>query len=111
MSGSLAASAQGVIVLCNIASGERLPIVTGIQLKQPSAAMPRAPSGLCLRLLAVLIPLGLGACADTLSSDETTSSATLQRQYDKTLTNSERKAVISDLQSATAKMPDKEAGN
>jgi hypothetical protein len=52
--------------------------------------MPRAPSGLCLRLLAVLILLGLGACADTLSSDETTSSATLQRQYDKTLTKSER---------------------
>jgi hypothetical protein len=73
--------------------------------------MRYAPSGLCLRLLAVLIPLGLSACADTLTSDETTTSATLQRQYDKTLTQSERKAVISDLQSATAKAPDMEAGN
>ena len=73
--------------------------------------MPRAPSGLCLRLLALLLPLGLGACADTMSSGETTSSATLQRQYDKTLTQTERKAVISDLQSATAKQKTEESAN
>jgi hypothetical protein len=73
--------------------------------------MPRAPSGLCLRLLAVLIPLGLSACADTLTSEEATSSATLQRDYDKTLTRTEQKAVITDLQSATAKKPDPEAAD
>jgi hypothetical protein len=88
-----------------------LPIVTGNQIKPPSDTMLRAPSGLCLRLLAVLIPLGLGGCADTLTSDETTSSATLQREYDKTLTKSEQKAVISDLQSATTKKQGQEAGN
>jgi hypothetical protein len=60
-------------------------------------------SGLYLRLLAVLLPLALGGCADALSSKETASSVTLQRQYDKTLTKTEREAVISDLQSATAK--------
>jgi hypothetical protein len=85
-----------------------LPIVTGNQLKH---VMRHAPYGLCLRLLAVLIPLGLGACADTLTSEETTSSATLQRQYDKTLTKSERSAVISDLQNATAKTPTEEDAN
>lgn len=56
-----------------------------------------------LRLLALAVPLGLCACADTLRSDETTSNATLRRQYDKTLTKSEREAAISDLQGATAK--------
>ena len=76
-----------------------------------TAIMPHAPSGLCLRLLAILIPLGLSACADTLTSQETTSSATLQRQYDKTLTKSEQKAVISDLQSATDKKQAAESGN
>jgi hypothetical protein len=76
-----------------------------------TAIMPHAPSGLCLRLLAILIPLGLSACADTLTSQETTSSATLQRQYDKTLTKSEQKAVISDLQSATDKKQGAKSGN
>ena len=71
--------------------------------------MPRMLPGLALRLLAVLLPLGLGACADTLTSKETTSSTTLQRDYDKTLTKSEKKAVIDDLQSATAKQPAGEA--
>lgn len=56
-----------------------------------------------LRLFALAVPLGLPACADTLRSDETTSNATLRRQYDKTLTKSEREAAISDLQGATAK--------
>lgn len=97
----LAASAPRVIVLCNIPSGARFPIVTGKQLETASDLMPL--SGLCLRLLALLLPLALGACADALSSKETASSATLQRQYDKTLTKTEREAVISDLQGATAK--------
>ena len=65
--------------------------------------MPRLLPGLSLRLLAVLLPLGLSACADTLTSKETTSSTTLQRDYDKTLTKAEQKAVITDLQSATTK--------
>jgi hypothetical protein len=73
--------------------------------------MSRAPSRLWLCLIALLLPLGLGACADTVSSGETTSSATLQRQYDKTLTQTERKAVISDLQSATAKQKSPETEN
>jgi len=65
--------------------------------------MPRMLPGLSLRLLAVLLTLGLGACADTLTSEETTSSTTLQRDYDKTLTKAEQKAVISDLQNATTR--------
>jgi hypothetical protein len=64
---------------------------------------------LSLRLLAVLLPLGLAACADTLTSKETASSATLQRDYDKTLTKAEQKAVIDDMRSSTAKQEDGEA--
>jgi hypothetical protein len=71
--------------------------------------MPRMLPGLALRLLVVLLPLGLGACADTLTSKETTSSTTLQRDYDKTLTKSEKQAVIDDLQNATAKQQAGEA--
>jgi len=73
--------------------------------------MPRMLPGLALRLLAVLLPLGLGACADTLTSKETTSSTTLQRDYDKTLTKAEQKAVIDDMQSATAKKEGAEASD
>ena len=71
--------------------------------------MPRTLPGLSLRLLAILIPLGLGACAETLTSKETTSATTLQRDYDKTLTKSEKQTVISDLQNATAKQQAGEA--
>ncbi len=60
---------------------------------------------------AILLPLALAACADTLTSDEAASSATLQREYDKTLTKSERDAAISDLQSASAKKQDQGTGN
>ena len=56
-----------------------------------------------LRLLTVLLPLGLAACADTLTSKETASSTTLQRDYDKTLTKAEQKAAISELQNAPRK--------
>ncbi len=73
--------------------------------------MPRLLPGISLRLLAVLLPLGLGACADTLTSKDTASSTTLQRDYDKTLTKSEQQAVISDLQNATAKPQGAEASD
>jgi hypothetical protein len=56
-----------------------------------------------LRLLALLIPLGLGACADTISSSEVTPSSQLLKEYDRTLTKSEQKAAISDLEAAQAK--------
>jgi hypothetical protein len=46
--------------------------------------------------------LGLSACAGGVE-DSPLSSTELQRQYDKTLTKTEQKAVISDLQGATAK--------
>ncbi len=72
--------------------------------------MPRL-SALSLRLLAVLLPLGLAACADALTSKETASSTTLQRDYDKTLTKDERKDAIKDLQQAAAKKEDPEAPN
>lgn len=55
-------------------------------------------------MLAVLLPLGLGACADTMTSGEpVTSNTALLRDYDKTLTKTEQKAVISELQSEQAK--------
>ena len=66
--------------------------------------MSRPHAILFLRLLGVLLPLGLSACADMMASgDAPPSSRQLQRDYDKTLTKTEQKAVISDLQSATAK--------
>jgi hypothetical protein len=68
--------------------------------------MPHMLSGIFLRLLAVLLPLGLGACADVLTSGEATSSSELQRGYDKTLTKTEQQAVINDLQNAQAKQQD-----
>jgi hypothetical protein len=68
--------------------------------------MPHKLPRLSLRLLAVLLPLTLGACADTLTSKESASSATLQRDYDKTLTKAEQKAAIDDMQSVAAKKTD-----
>jgi hypothetical protein len=67
--------------------------------------MPSTLFKVSLRLLAVAVavPLWLSACADTMRSEETTSNATLQRQYERTLSKSEQEAVISDMQSATAK--------
>jgi len=55
------------------------------------------------RLLAVLLTLGLGACADTLTSNEVSSSSALLKDYDKTLSKSEQKAAISELEDAKAK--------
>ena len=65
--------------------------------------MPRALLSYALRLLALLFPLGLAACADTISSSEVTPSSQLLKEYDKTLTKSEQKAAISDLEAAQAK--------
>ena len=56
-----------------------------------------------LRLLAVMLPLTLGACADTLTARDSASSATLRRDYDKTLTKAEQKAVIDDMTMAISK--------
>ena len=65
--------------------------------------MLRALPSYALRLWALLIPLGLAACADTISSSEVTPSSQLLKEYDKTLTKSEQKAAISDLEAAQAK--------
>jgi hypothetical protein len=65
--------------------------------------MLRTLPTLALRLFALLVPLGLGACADTISSSEVTPSSTLLKQYDKTLTKSEQKQAISELEAAQAK--------
>ena len=65
--------------------------------------MPRTLPGPVLRLLFVLLPLWLSACADTMTSGEVTSSSQLLKDYDKTLTKTEQQAAISDLQGAKAK--------
>ena len=57
-----------------------------------------------LRLTVLLLVCGLAACSDTLTSESSPpTSQQLQRDYDKTLTKTEQQAVISDMQSATAK--------
>ena len=61
-----------------------------------------------LRFSAVLLLLGLSACAAV--EDSPLTSSQLQRQYDKTLTKTEQQAVISDLQGATAKKEGEKAG-
>ena len=73
--------------------------------------MPRWVPGSLLRLLTVLLPLSLAACADTLTSKETASSTTLQRDYDKTLTKAEQKAAIDDMQSVSKKKTDPAAAD
>ena len=50
------------------------------------------------RLAVVLIPLGLGACADSLTSGQSSRFSDLIRGYDKTLTKSEQKAAIDEMQ-------------
>lgn len=65
--------------------------------------MLRTLPSFALRLLALLIPLGLAACADTIASSEVTPSSQLLKDYDKTLTKSEQQAVIDDLEEAQAK--------
>jgi hypothetical protein len=58
-----------------------------------------------LRLLAVLFPLGLSACADSMTQDQVTSLTTLRRGYDKTLTKEEQQAAISDLEKSGSHSP------
>jgi hypothetical protein len=65
--------------------------------------MPLNLSAFAHCVIAILLSLGLSACADTLTSKETKSSATLQRDYENTLTKSEKDQAISDLQAAKAK--------
>lgn len=72
--------------------------------------MPLNLSAFAHRLLAALLSLGLAACADTLTSQETKSSSTLRREYENTLTKSEKDEVISDLQAAKAKQQGSETG-
>jgi hypothetical protein len=62
-------------------------------LTQMLRVLPR----FAIRLLAALVPLALGACADTLTSEPIASNAQLQRGYDKTMTKTEQAAAISDL--------------
>jgi hypothetical protein len=78
----------------------RWQIAKGNQQKPPLNRM-RHVYPPALRLSAVLLLLGLSACASV--EDSPLSSTQLQRQYDKTLTKTEQQAVISDLQGATAK--------
>jgi hypothetical protein len=63
-----------------------------------------------LRLLALILPLTLGACADTLTAKDSASSATLRRDYDKTLTKAEQKAAIEDMSAAAKKNDPAAAG-
>ena len=66
--------------------------------------MPRPHARSFLPLLGLALLLGLCACADTMTSEDSPpTSRQLQRDYDKTLTKAEQEAVISDLQSATNK--------
>lgn len=63
-----------------------------------------------LRLLAVLPPLGLGACADTMTARQPLASSTeLLRDYDKTLTKSEQKAAIDELKNDQEKAAKEES--
>jgi hypothetical protein len=63
-----------------------------------------------LRLLAVLLPLGLGACADTMTAGQPlASSAELLRDYDKTLTKTEQKAAITELKNDQEKAAKEES--
>jgi hypothetical protein len=60
--------------------------------------MLRMLSRFALRILTALVPLALGACADTLTNGKPlVSNAELQREYDKTMTKTEQAAAISDL--------------
>jgi hypothetical protein len=79
----------------------------GNQQKHVLNRMPRARS--LRRLGLLLLGLGLSACADSTTLNSPPSSRVLQRDYDKTLTKAEQQAVITDLQSATAKK-ESEAG-
>jgi hypothetical protein len=79
-------------------NGERLPIARGKSTRTDSNVMQSMLSRFALRILAALVPLALGACADTLTNGKPiASNAELQREYDKTMTKTEQAAAISDL--------------
>ncbi len=76
----------------------RLPIATGNRQEQALIFMPRPHARSFLPFLALPLLLGLCACADTMTSEDSPpTSRQLQRDYDKTLTKAEQEAVISDL--------------
>lgn len=52
-------------------------------------------------ILMLLSALWLGGCADTMSAQAPPSASTLHRDYDRTLTEEERKQAISDLRAKT----------
>jgi hypothetical protein len=85
----------------------RLQIAKGNQEKPPLNPM-RHVYPPALRFSAVVLLLGLSACAAV--EDSPLSSSQLQRQYHKTLTKTEQQAVISDLQSATPKKENEAGG-
>jgi hypothetical protein len=60
--------------------------------------MPHSISRAALRVSAVLGLLALAACTDTLSGSAPPSSSEALRDYDKTLTQDEQKAVIGEMQ-------------
>jgi hypothetical protein len=76
----------------------------GINKNSLKTEMLRMCLRLAIRLLAVLLPAGLGACADTMTAGQPLASSTeLLRDYDKTLTKTEQKAVITELKNDQAK--------
>jgi hypothetical protein len=79
--------------------GRAMPIATGIPARTEFDLMLRMLTRLAFRILAVLTPLALAACADTVNSGQPlASNSELQRQYDKTMTKAEQKNAISDLE-------------
>jgi hypothetical protein len=91
----------------------RLQIAKGNQ-QQPLNRMRHASSQAlqALRLSVLLLVCGLAACSETLTAESSPpTSQQLQRGYDKTLTKAEQQAVISDMQSATAKKQGEASGD
>jgi hypothetical protein len=79
--------------------GRAMPIATAKSARTESDLMLRMLLRLALRILAVLTPLALAACADTVNSGQPlASNSELQRQYDKTMTKTEQADAISDLE-------------
>jgi hypothetical protein len=79
--------------------GRAMPIATGKPARTEFDLMLRMLPRFAFRILAVLTPLSLAACADTVNSGQPlASNSELQRQYDKTMTKSEQAQAISDLE-------------
>jgi hypothetical protein len=72
--------------------------------------MLRTHLRLAVRPLALLLPLGLGACANTMTTGQPLASSTeLLRDYDKTMTKSEQKAAINELKNDQEKAAKEES--